>query len=154
MAEINFAADLVVLWLDPEIPASHYQMPYKLTDAIAMHVPVIANDISDLGSLGRQGYLRLVEYGDFRALRNAVRETFDKPVRTAAMAASSRQLYLRQFSYAAANTTLKVLYEHANMQRGVLPVAERFAKDFSDFCERTRLFAADPGRMGDPEAQR
>lgn len=154
MAEINLAADLVVLWLDPAIPASHYQMPYKFTDAIAMHVPVIANDISDLGMLGRQGYLRLVEFGDFSALRNAVRETFNEPVKTAAMAASARQLYLRQFSYGAANATLKVLCEHADMQRGVLPVAERFAKDFADFCERVRLFAAPSGREGVPEAQK
>lgn len=138
MAKINLAADLVVLWLDPEIPASHYQMPYKFTDAIAMHVPVIANDISDLGLLGRQGYLRLVDFGDFEALREAVRATFNTPVQSAAMAASARQLYLRQFSYAAANTTLKVLYEHARAQRGVLPVAERFARDFSGFCERVR----------------
>ncbi|MEZ0471427.1 glycosyltransferase [Luteimonas salinilitoris] len=143
MAEINYAADLVVLWLDPRIPASQYQMPYKFTDAIAMHVPVIANDISDLGPLASQGYLRLVEFGNFAALREAVRATFDNKESTAAMAAMARQLYLRQFSYAAANTMLKVLYEHADAQRGVLPVAERFAHDFAGFCERVRAHADD-----------
>ena len=44
MARINLAADLVVLWLDPEVPASHYQMPYKATDALAMGASIIANE--------------------------------------------------------------------------------------------------------------
>lgn len=136
MAEINLAADLVVLWLDPGIPASHYQMPYKFTDAIAMRVPVIANDISDLGPLARRGYLRLAEFGDFAALRDAVRATFDNQTATGTMAHAARQLYLRQFSYAASNTMLKMLYEHADAQRGVLPVAERFARDFARFRQR------------------
>ena len=51
MARINYAADMVILWLDPDVPASHYQMPYKATDAFAMGPTIIANDISDLGVL-------------------------------------------------------------------------------------------------------
>ncbi|WPL15265.1 putative glycosyl transferase [Thiorhodovibrio winogradskyi] len=49
MARMNLAADVVILWLDPAVPASHYQMPYKATDALAMGTPIIANPISDLG---------------------------------------------------------------------------------------------------------
>lgn len=29
MAEVNYASDAVILWLDPDVPASHYQMPYS-----------------------------------------------------------------------------------------------------------------------------
>jgi hypothetical protein len=44
MAELNAASDASILWLDPHIAASHYQMPFNLTDAIAVGLPVIANN--------------------------------------------------------------------------------------------------------------
>ena len=43
MAALNLAADLVILWLDPAVPASHYQSPYKLTDALAIGPAIIAS---------------------------------------------------------------------------------------------------------------
>ena len=36
----ELASDAVVLWLDPSVAASHYQMPYKLTDAKGLYVEV------------------------------------------------------------------------------------------------------------------
>lgn len=128
MAKINYAADLVVLWLDPDVPASHYQMPYKLTDALAMKVPVIANDISDLGELARQGYLRLVPHGDMGGLIDAVRLLFDHPEDTKRMVEAGRRLYLRQFCYAAAKRNFDLIYDAAMRQPAVLPVAATFAE--------------------------
>lgn len=127
MARINMASDAVVLWLDPAVPASHYQMPYKLTDALAMRVPVIANDISDLGDLGREGYLTLVPHGDDRALVEALHAIEADPERTRAMVDRGRRLYLRQFSYRAARTNLGMILEEARATHGVLDVAEEFA---------------------------
>jgi glycosyltransferase involved in cell wall biosynthesis len=128
MAKINYAADLVVLWLDPEIPASHYQMPYKLTDALAMKAPVIANDISDLGDLGRQGYLRLVPHGDMEALVETVRDLFQNREETTRMVEAGRRLYLRQFCYAAARRNFDLIWDVATREPSVLPVSATFAE--------------------------
>ena len=116
MAKINYAADLVILWLDPNTTASHYQMPYKLTDALAMNVPVIANDVSDLGNLGRSGYLHLVKYGDIDALKQKVLEIFEQTTNTKQMVEAARKLYLRQFSYLAARSNFDIIYETAIKQ--------------------------------------
>ncbi|MFM1920583.1 MAG: hypothetical protein RLZZ303_2217 [Candidatus Hydrogenedentota bacterium] len=144
MARINYAADLVVLWLDPEVPASRYQMPYKLTDALAMEVPVIANDISDLGALGRQGYLRLVPHGDMEGLKQAVRDIFDQPEETRRMAAAGRRLYLRQFSYGAAKRNFDLIHDAATRQPGVLSESAAFAEWYA------RVHAALPAPEATP----
>ena len=131
MAQINYASDLVILWLNPAIPASHYQMPYKFTDAIAMQVPVIANDISDLGDLGRAGYLKVVPYGGVELLQEAVQEVFAKPEETRRMVEYARKLYLRQFSYQAARSNFEILYDCALREKRALPAAASFAEFYS-----------------------
>lgn len=134
MARINLAADLVILWLDPDVPASHYQMPYKATDAFAMGPAVIANDISDLGELGRQGYLRIVPFGDWDGMAKSVRGIFDNPKKTKEMREAARRLYQRQFSYAAARSHFALAAGRVLADRsGPLPVAIRFADRFNAF---------------------
>lgn len=138
MARINLAADLVILWLDPDVPASHYQMPYKLTDAFAMGPAVIANDVSDLGEFGRQGYLRIVPFGDWDAMAKAVRDVFDNSEKTSEMRAAARRLFLRQFSYPAARTSFALAAERAlSGAPGPLPVAIEFEHWLSFFVSQT-----------------
>lgn len=137
MARINLAADLVILWLNPAIPASRYQMPYKATDALAMGTPIIANDISDLGELGRQGYLHLVPFGDWDGMRAAITALFDDPQATARLRLAGRRLFRRQFSYAAARANIELAVHRALAEPpGVLPAAERFARAFADFRQQ------------------
>lgn len=107
-AKVNLAADVVVLWLDPAVPAVHYQFPYGATDAFAMGTSVIANSISELGDLGRQNYLSLVDFGDWDGLLAAVRNVFDDPRGAGAMTEAARRLYLRQFSYTAARANVEI----------------------------------------------
>ena len=153
MARINLAADLVVLWLNPDVPASRYQMPYKVTDALAMGTPVIANDISDLGELGRQGYLALVPFGDWEGITAAVGAIFDHPEKTAAMRAAGRRLFLRQFSYAAARANFALMLHRADERApGLLPVAERFAEWFDAFSESVQGNVA-KGRFHKPRQE-
>jgi glycosyltransferase involved in cell wall biosynthesis len=134
MARINLAADLVVLWLDPEVPASHYQMPYKATDALAMGASIIANDISDLGDLARQGYLCLAPFGDWEAVEGEIKRIFSDRKNRREMQAAARRLFLRQFSYPAARAGFEIASRRAmkslETQR---PVAEQFAEFFNDF---------------------
>lgn len=137
MARINLAADLVILWLNPAIPASRYQMPYKATDALAMGTPIIANDISDLGELGRQGYLHLVPFGDWDGMRAAITALFDDPQATARLRLAGRRLFRRQFSYVAARANIELAVHRALAEPpGVLPAAERFARAFADFRQQ------------------
>jgi glycosyltransferase involved in cell wall biosynthesis len=136
MAAINLASDAVVLWLDPDVAASQYQMPYKLTDALAMKVPVVANDIGDLGELGRSGYLRLVRFGQTDELRRTLKAMFDDRASTTAMVEAGRRLYLRQFSYNAVRRNLEIILTEAAKDKGTLPVAKEFAEFFSAFSER------------------
>jgi glycosyltransferase involved in cell wall biosynthesis len=132
MARINLASDAVVLWLDPRVPASYYQMPFKLTDAFAMKVPVIANPIGDLAELGRQGYLSAVPFGETGQLGVALDGLFSDDAARTAMVESARRLYLRQFSYSAVRGNLPLILRSAADQ-GVLPVAEELAAFMASF---------------------
>lgn len=144
MARINLASDLVILWLDPDVPASHYQMPYKATDAFAMGPAVIANNISDLGALGKQGYLRIVPFGDWDGMAKAVRAVFEEPERSAEIQAAARRLYQRQFSYPAARGSFALAAARAlNAPSGPLPVAREFAGRFNEFHRKLTKRAAD-----------
>ena len=137
MARINLAADLVILWLNPAIPASHYQMPYKATDALAMGTPIIANDISDLGDLGRQGYLQLVPFGDWGGMRAAIEALFNDPETTVRQRLAGQRLFRRQFSYAAARANFALAMHRALAgPPGVLPAAARFTEAFATFRQR------------------
>lgn len=144
MARINLAADLVILWLDPDVPASHYQMPYKATDAFAMGPSIIANDISDLGDLARQGYLRLVPFGDWDGMKQVVCDIFDRPDETARIRAASGKLFRRQFSYPAARTNFFLAAHRAVRQMsGPLPASRAFMERFNEFYRRKTGEGAD-----------
>jgi len=132
MAKINLAADVVLVWLDPEIGASHYQMPYKLTDAFAMKVPVIANNISDMGELARAGCLRLVDYGDFEQANEGLNAIFENPDQTKQMVENARRLFLREFSYASARANFHLISNlTAKIETRPLAISREFAKFFS-----------------------
>ena len=134
MAKINLAADLVILWLDPSVPASHYQFPYKATDAFAMKTPVIANDISDLGDLAKQGYLKIVPFADWDAMLSAVRDIFEKTDQTQQQVDAAHRLYTRQFSYQAARDNFRLIshavIEQQAQQGRVYPVSKQFDQWF------------------------
>jgi glycosyltransferase involved in cell wall biosynthesis len=136
MARINLAADLVVLWLDPDVPASHYQMPYKATDALAMGASVIANDISDLGDLARQGYLTLAPFGDWQAIEQAIQRVFSDRKGRRDMQDAGRRLFLRQFSYKAARAGFELAARRALDQNDQqAEVAEQFTEFFDAFYQ-------------------
>lgn len=145
MARVNHASDAVVLWLDPDVAASHYQMPFKLTDALAMEVPVIANEIGDLGDLGARGYLRNVPFGDIEGLAKALNEVVDRPPETVEMVERGRRLYLRQFSYAAVRRQLELILDRAMDTTGTLRVAEEFAEFFARFRDESGTLRPDVG---------
>ncbi len=128
IAKYTAAADGVVLWLDPGIPASHYQMPFKLTDALALNLQIFANRISDLEELIDQEEITEVPFGDASALLEAVSRT---PKR-----GNHRDLYLRQFSYASARASVALLLQRARDFPQELGPAAEFANTFDQFVNR------------------
>ena len=138
MARTTCAADLFILWLDPNVPASHYQMPYTAVNAFAMGLPVIANDVSDFGLLAEQGYLYNVPFGDWERVTNVVHDIFDNPDAAWKKREASRRLFLRQFSYAAARSNFRLAASRAlACPRVTLTAAEAFAKRFNDHFRNT-----------------
>jgi glycosyltransferase involved in cell wall biosynthesis len=151
MARINLAADLVVLWLNPEVPASHYQMPYKATDAFAMGASIIANDISDLGELARQGYLHLAPFGDWKAIEKAIHRVFASRKQRQAMQEAGKRLFRRQFSYAAMRSGFELAARRALQDNHAQEaVAEAFYDFFANFYRQRCLADEDfalPGNV-------
>lgn len=127
IAQITLVADGIVLWLDPNTEASHYQMPFKLTDALAMNVPVFANRVSDLAELIDQGYLHEVPFGNHALL---LEKLLADPI------THTRKLYLRQFSYAACRANFGLLLEQAKQFPPELAAAKTFAKTFEAFYQQ------------------
>jgi hypothetical protein len=119
-----------------------------------MKTPIIANDISDLGDLGRQGYLRLVPFGDWDAMARTIEKLFSDQAGTQAMREAGRRLYLRQFSYAAARADFALMLNRVQaLDAAPLPAAHAFARRFDEF-RRTVTGASAPPAPSKRPAQR
>jgi glycosyltransferase involved in cell wall biosynthesis len=99
------AADVLAIpQLDTEV--SHFQMPMKAYDCMAMGVPIVASAISDLPQL-LDGCARLVPPGDVAVLAGALRETLEQPEASRAMAAKARARCLENYTMAHVGATLR-----------------------------------------------
>ncbi len=134
MAKLNHVADAVVLWLDPREDVSHYQMPYKFTDAIAMGTPVVTSPVSDLARL--QNVVWHVPYGDFEALDATLQRIFTNEGERKRHGEAGRRLFQKEFTYRAVRQNV-ALACHMTEPRISYPVAERFAGVFEEFCRAT-----------------
>ena len=139
MAKINLAADVVVLWLDPSVSASHYQFPYKATDAFAMQTPVIANPVSDFADLARQGYLLSVPFEDWKGMCTTIESVFTHTTQTKKMVQAARRLFLRQFSYQAARSNFEHIRYALSQKKYARPygVSLQFAEWFNQVFRPT-----------------
>jgi hypothetical protein len=126
------ASDAVLLWLDPETAQPPHALPPELSSALAMQVPVIANDVGELGVLGRSGHVRLVPFGDVDALAATVDELGDAE-HLDVQTAGARHLFMRQLSYAAARVDLSVTSRLVDRDGDVRQPAEDFARFFAAF---------------------
>lgn len=135
MAAINLAADLVILWQDPSVPAGHYQSPYKMSDAFAMGPTVIASPTSDLADFARRDLVLSVPFGDQMRLVSTIRRIFDNPEQTEARRQRTRKFFEREFSYPAVFPAFALGVSTLEPDR-TYPVAEQFARTFSEFRKR------------------
>jgi glycosyltransferase involved in cell wall biosynthesis len=138
MAALNLAADLVVLWLDPAVPASHYQCPYKLTDALAMGPAVIASPVGELAVLAARDVLWTVPFGDFDGLARTIRAIFSDATQRARRRERARKLFLREFSYNSVRAPIALAAARLERRDQVYPVAAEFADAFAEFEKRLK----------------
>ncbi len=100
------AADLTCVLQDPDSEVSRYQIPAKITDAIAMGVPCIATPVPPLKGLIERGALIGSTDGELHDLIDTTLSDADASARTALLA---RDVFLDTFSYAAVRPVLEAI---------------------------------------------
>lgn len=110
MPALLAAADLTAVLQDPASPISRYQMPAKITDALAMRVPCIVNEVPPLQSLIDGGHLEVVGEDGLAATLRRVLGGHDAAVERAR---ANRNLFLEHYSHAAVAPLLTSLVRSA-----------------------------------------
>jgi len=101
-------ADAVCLIQDPASPIAHYQIPAKLSDALAAGVPVAINDVEPLADLPDSAVTRIGGREDLCRFLRAVAAG-----RAPGDAAARRAYFLSEFGYAANRARLEAVFERA-----------------------------------------
>ncbi len=98
------AADLTCALQAPDHPVSQYQMPAKVTDAMAMAVPCLVTAVPPLQPLIDKDVVEVFD-GDV-PLHERIREIFADTEATADRALRARDVFLESYSYAAVRPAL------------------------------------------------
>lgn len=109
LAPIVGAADLACVLQDPSHPVSHYQMPAKVTDALAMAVPCLVADVPPLRSLADSGVVQVCDRR--RPLHQQIADVLEDRDGAAAMAARGREHFLTRLSYRAVAERIAPAFE-------------------------------------------
>lgn len=133
MAELNLAADLVVLWLDSKVAAANYQSPYKMSDALAMGPAIVGSPVSDLALFSQRELLWMAPFGDIDKLGETVKAIFSNETERKRRQEKARRFFLREFSYNAVGPALALGAARIKTPDKVYPVASDFASAFSRF---------------------
>lgn len=113
LAELVAMADAVFLLQDPASAISDYQISAKLTDALAMGVPVFATPVPPLRDLIAVGAVMPV--ADTAQLRAALQSVSEKPS-TVGADQRARDYYLTELSYGVNAARLDIAFDAATTQ--------------------------------------
>jgi glycosyltransferase involved in cell wall biosynthesis len=97
-------ADVVCLFQDPTSEVAKYQLPAKAVDALAMGAPVISTALGPLRPLIEAGG---VITADEQTLVSVLRQTLDESERLMGEQSQRRDIFLREYSYAAISSRLE-----------------------------------------------
>lgn len=120
LPELLCLGDLVCLIQDREHEVSNYQIPAKFTDAVAMGIPVLANDVPPLRDLAGSG---LVEPLRDRRLEEAIDTIFSNYADFKRRAMQNRRIFVAEYSYAVNATKLANIIELLREEDPVFPQA-------------------------------
>ena len=103
------AADLACVLQDATHPVARYQMPAKVTDALAMGVPCLVTPVPPLQPLIDEGVLQVLEPD--ASLAETITDIFDRYDDARHRAAQGRKLFLSTFSYEAVAASVVPVFE-------------------------------------------
>jgi glycosyltransferase involved in cell wall biosynthesis/SAM-dependent methyltransferase len=120
--------DLVCLPQDTATEYALYQTPMKLTEALAMGVPVLARETASLASFVDRGLIRKMTDGP---LSEQITAAFAAPDELREMARRGREFFLSDLSYAAALQTVENLVDGLQRGRHELPASWLRARELA-----------------------
>lgn len=120
LPEIVSIADLVCILQNPDSAISAYQIPAKLTDAIAMGIPVIVSNVPPLADLIESGCITSVE--NDAELEKAIESSLSAVQRNQDRSINPGRLhFLEEFSYSANIKRVKQSFDLAQTNRCPTP---------------------------------
>jgi glycosyltransferase involved in cell wall biosynthesis len=112
------AADLACVLQDPAHPISRFQIPAKVTDALAMEVPCLVSPVPPLAALIDDGVLEV--HDGSVPLSQRIQAILAEPGEAAERAALGRKVFLESYSYAATGAGAAALIDEALADGGDL----------------------------------
>jgi hypothetical protein len=103
------AADLACVLQDPRHPVARYQLPAKVTDALAMSVPCLVRPVPPLRSLVDKGVLQVLQDGE--PLPERIAAIFEHREHALDRAAAGRELFEESYSYTAVSEIVAPVFE-------------------------------------------
>jgi glycosyltransferase involved in cell wall biosynthesis len=120
--------DLVCLPIDRTIGFADYQTPMKLTEALAMGLPVLARETPSLTPFARDGLLQTI--GDM-PLSTRIAEMFADPGLLLEMGRRSREFFLAHLSYAVALQSVNTVIARLERHRTEVPTSWKRAYELA-----------------------
>lgn len=130
------ASDALLLWVDPRSHPDGHGLPPELGSALAMGVPVIANHVGELGALGRDGFVRLVPFGEVDRLAECLEGSRRDERQHHDQIAAGSHLFMRRFSHAAARVNVTTALRLVECSGDPHRLAEEFASFIAAFYRR------------------
>ena len=103
------AADLACVLQDPTHPVSRYQMPAKITDALAIRVPCLVTPVPPLEDLINTGVLHV--FDGTVPLHERITEILDNHGDAIDRARRGREVFEERYSYEAASAIVAPMFE-------------------------------------------
>jgi glycosyltransferase involved in cell wall biosynthesis len=149
LPELVGAADLACVLQDPTHPVARYQLPAKVTDALAMGVPCLVRPVRPLASLIEADVLQVLHEGE--SLPDRITRIFEHHDDALDRAKRGRQVFEETYSYQAVSDAIAPQFD-ALIERPP-PVSPRLRtvvdvprQLFGGKGERSRRPARIPGR--------
>ena len=131
------AGDLICLLQAEDQVTARFQMPAKLTDGLAMGIPVLATNVAPLVNLADEGLVELL--GD-APLQQKIDEIFSNYDAYKLKAVQNREIFVREYSYGSNLPALKDTIERA--LNNPAPIPDEF-RELVAYHRRIFSLAAD-----------
>ncbi len=145
LPEVVAAADLACILQNPDHPVSAYQLPAKLTDALAMGVPVLLRETPPLRPIIEAGAVAALQPED--DLADAIGAVFEDAETTSERVDAGRRLFLDTMSYGAVRHQIRPVFD------SLISDPPALSADLRALIEvPTELFAGQTSSSREPQA--